>query len=200
MRVTLPLATPAILAFLTTVSANGQSRVDADTREVTAYRLTLPKLQQLNQALADFQRQREADPAYRQLQAKKRELAALSEKEELTEAEEERMAQLETEIAEAEEAEMSDDEDLSLDEMAQRITANRLLAGALQRANLPAREAATMQLSLVQTLITASMLEAGTIKEIPNGVNAENVRFYQANKPAIEALTALMNQERQQRD
>jgi hypothetical protein len=197
MRVTIPpVVTVALLVSFTPLRANAQS--DADTREVMAYRLTMPKLKQFNQALADYNRQREADPAYKRLQDKKRELARLNEKDELTEAEEERMAQLEAEIAEAEEAEETDDQDASLGEMADRLASDRWMAGALQRAGLAPREAATLQLALLQTMITVSMLDAGTIKEIPKEVNAENVRFYQANAAEIATLTALMNREGQE--
>lgn len=39
------------------------------------------------------------------------------------------------------------------------------------------------------------MLESGTLKEIPQGVNADNVKFYQAHKAEIAALTALGDQD-----
>ena len=199
MRATVCLATAALLGSLSPVSAVAQgSTSDADTREVLAYRLTMPKLQQLNMALADLQRQRSADPTYQQLLAKKRELAALSEKDELTDAEQERIAQLEEEIRVAEEAEdMPEEENPSLTEMADRMSGDPRIAGALERAGLAPREAATLQLALFQAAFTAGLLEAGTIKEIPKGVNAENVKFVQANKAAIAALTALAEQEDQ---
>jgi hypothetical protein len=81
--------------------------------------------------------------------------------------------------------------------MAARMAADPRIAGALKRAGLAPREAATLQLAFFQAAFTAGMLESGTIKEIPKEVNAENVKFYQANKAEIAALTALGDQEDQ---
>ncbi|HEX9633420.1 MAG TPA: hypothetical protein VGA02_13245 [Gemmatimonadales bacterium] len=197
MRPPLHLATAALFASLAPVPAGAQGRpADADTREVLAYTLTMPKLRQLNQVLEDLYRQQEADPAYQRLLAKKRELAALNEKDELTDAEQERMARLEEEIAEAEDAEDdAENVDQSLSAMAARMAADPRVAGALKRAGLEAREAVTIQLALFQAALTAGLLESGTVKEIPKEVNAENVKFFQANKAAIAALKALGERE-----
>jgi hypothetical protein len=203
MRPRIPLAAAALLVALVPVPAAAQANADADTREVLAYRLTLPKLRQLNEVYADLQRQREADPAYQQLKKKKQELAALAEKEELSEADEERMARLEEEIAELEmeqEGEELDPEDQSLSRMVERMTADPRIAGALKKAGLAPREAVVLQLALLQAAVTAEMLDSGTIKEMPENVNAENVRFCRAHKAEIAALTALMDQEDQEQE
>jgi hypothetical protein len=194
------LAAVALLAVFAPVPAVAQANADADTREVQAYRLTLPKLRQLNEVYADLHRQQEADPAYQALQKKKKELAALAEKDELTEAEAERMARLEEEIAaaeEAEEGEFDPEEEQSLSRMAERMAADPRIARALKGAGLEAREAAVLQLAFFQAALTAEMLESGTIKEIPKEANTENVRFYRANKAEIATLTALAGEERQ---
>jgi hypothetical protein len=189
----------AFLAALAPVPVAAQADADADTREVQAYRLTIPKLRQLNQVLMELQRQQEADPAYRELQKKKRELAALNEKDELTDAEAERAAKLEEEIAAAEEAEDEgmDPEGMSLDRMVQKMTADARMSGALRSAALAPREAAVMQLALFQAALTAELMASGGVTEIPKEANSENVRFYQANKAEIEALKALGSQEKE---
>jgi len=185
----------ASLAPVPAAAQGGQS--DADTREVLAYRLTMPKLRALGTALAEFQRQREADPAYQALAKKRLELAALIDKEELTDAESRRMVQLEDEIAAADEAEEADDGDQSLDAMVRRINADPRAAGALKRAGLEPREAVTMQLAFIQAALAAELLESGSIKEIPKDTNADNVRLYQANKAEIATLTALVRGEKE---
>ena len=188
----------AFLAALAPVPAAAQAGADADTREVMAYRLTMPKLRQLNDLYAALHRAQEADPAYQAVQKKKRELAALAKKDELTEAEGERMAKLEEEIAAAEEAEEGDEEmEQSLSGMAARMTADPRIAGALKSSGLAAREAAVIQLAFFQAALTAEMLESGAIKEIPKEANTENVRFYRANKTEIATLTALGEQEKE---
>jgi hypothetical protein len=189
--------TTLLMAILTAPLVAQANSSSADLREVQAYRLSMPKLTQLNQAMADWRRQAGASPGQAQLESKRKELAALSEKDRPTAAERKRMDQLEAEIDEAERAE--DDEpdakDQSLSDLAARMAADPRVAGALKRAGLAPREAATMQLALFQAGFTAAMLESGTIKQIPKDVNAENVKFYQANRAAIEALTALKDQD-----
>jgi hypothetical protein len=188
-----PFALTSLLAALMTAPATAQANTGAaDAREVQAYRLTMPKLNQLNQAITDLQRQRDADPAYQRLLSKRKELAVLSEKDEPSDADRERMDRLEAEIEEAEQAEdVPEDKDQSLSALAQRMAADPRIAGALKRASLAPREAATMQLALFQVAFAVGMLESGTIKEISKDVNPDNVKFYQANRAAIEALTVL---------
>jgi hypothetical protein len=54
-----------------------------------------------------------------------------------------------------------------------------------------------MQLALLQAALTAELMESGGITEIPKEANAENVRFYQANKAEIMTLEALGGREEQ---
>jgi len=165
---------------------------DADTREVLAYRLTMPKLRQLNQVFLDLQRRRAADPAWQALQKKKQELAALGEKDELSDAEQDRMARLEAEIEEAEQGdETPEDQDPSLSAMAERLASDPPTAAALRKAGLAPREAATMSMALFQAAFTVGLLDSGTITSLPKDASAENVKFYQANRAEIEALEGL---------
>ena len=196
MRWRTSLAATLLVALITAPAAAQAGTDAADTREVQAYRLTMPKLTLLNQAFADALRQRQVDPAYKGLRDKKQEPARLGEKEDPTDAEQERMAQLEEEIREAEEAaDDPEDTDQSLSGMARRMAAEPHIAGALKRAGLSPREAATMQLAFLQVALAVGMKESGAIKEIPKDVNPDNVRFLQANRAAIEALTALRAQD-----
>jgi len=196
MRWSSPLVLATLLLSFAPAAAAAQANTaDADVREVQAYRLTMPKLKQLNQAMADLRRQQEADPAYQQLLKKKKELAALSGKEEPTAADQDRMVLLESEIEEAEQAEEEpEDKDQSLSTMAERMAADPRVAGALKRAGLAPREAATMQMAFLQVAFAVGFFESGTIKEIPKDVNPDNVKFYQANKAEIATLTALGDQ------
>lgn len=197
MRTCLPLTGVALLAVLVPTPTHAQARpIDADTREVLAYRLTMPKLRQLNALYADLHRQEQADPDYQRLLKLKRELAALEEKEDLTAADEARMAELDAAIDALEQAEdEEEDEDQSLNGMVARMEAHPHVVGALKRAGLTAREAAVMQLAFFQAGLAAHLLEEGTVKAIPDGVNAENVNFYQTYKAEIMALSALRDRD-----
>jgi hypothetical protein len=193
--VSVRLAAAVLVVSLVPAALAAQANTDADTREVMAYRLTMPKLRQLNAVFSDIQRQREADPAYKALLAKKREVEALNAKDELTDAEAARLEQLEEEIAGMEDAEdEAMDADQSLSDLGKRMAADPHISAALKRAGLAPREAATLQLAWFQAAFTVGLLEAGTIKEIPKEVNTENVKFYQANRAEIAGLSALGNQ------
>lgn len=192
MRWTARLALAAVLVTLLPVAALAQSE-DADAKEVQAYRLTMPKLRQLNQAGLEAAKLRQANPSSRGLDAKKKELQALQEKETLTRAEQDRLSVLEREISDAEEAaEDSDDSSAkSLSDMARQIESDPIFSGALRKVGIPGREAAVMMLALFQAGFTAEMLESGTIKQIPKTANAENVKFYQVNKAELQSLQGL---------
>ncbi len=198
MRWSNPLATAALLLAIAPAGAAAQANsAAADTREVLAYRLTMPKLRQLNQLYADLQKQREADPAYQGLAKKQKELAALQEKEEPTQAEMDRMDRLAGEIEAADrDDEGSEESAKSLTDIAQQMAADPRMAAALKRAGLAPREAATMLLAMFQAGFAASMLESGTIEDLPKDVSAENVKFWQTHKAEISALTALSNKEK----
>jgi hypothetical protein len=187
----------ALAAVLVPAPAVAQAGADADTREVLAYRLTMPKLRQLDQAMAELHRQMEADPAYQALKKKKDELARLAAKEDLTDAEAERMAQLEEEIAAAEEEEEGglDPENQSLSGMAAKMAGDPRIARALGSARLEAREAAVMMMAFFQAALAAELMESGGVTEVPEGVSAENVRFYRANKAEIATLKGLAREE-----
>ena len=200
MRMILQLGAAALsLAFVPMPAFAQGGATDADTREVVAYRLTMPKLKQMNDFLADLSRQQDADPARQQLLKKKQEVEALSAKDQLTQAEQMRLAQLEREISDAEEEEedAQPDMDQSLSAMAERMSADPRIAGALKRAGLAPREAATMQLAFIQAAFTVGLLEAGTIREVPKEVNAANVKFLQDHKAEIAALKELGSRERE---
>jgi len=151
MRWSSPLVLATLLLSFAPAAAAAQANTaDADVREVQAYRLTMPKLKQLNQAMADLRRQQEADPAYQQLLKKKKELAALSGKEEPTAADQDRMVLLESEIEEAEQAEEEpEDKDQSLSTMAERMAADPRVAGALKSAGLAPRGSAAIRSAIV---------------------------------------------------
>ena len=193
MRWRARLVLVALLTALVPVAAFAQSPSDeADSREVLAYRLTMARLRQLNQVGLDAAKVRDADPKYRGMARKKQEYKALQEKADLTDAEQERLDLLEREISEADDGVDADDPNTkSLSDMARQIESNPQLSAALRKAGLPAREAAVMMLALFQAGFTAGMLESGTIKQIPKTVNADNVKFFQANKAELESLQGL---------
>jgi hypothetical protein len=176
------LIAPALASAQTPVAA-------ADLREVQAYRLSMPKLKQLEQAYTDLA---EADPRAQAKSRARKELVALQEKEQPTEADEARIAKLEAELEELEESEdaFSLEGTRTIEEMVRRIESHPRFASAVKRAGLAPRELVTMQLSLLQTMFAYGFLKAGTIKELPKDVSAENVKFVEQHEAEIQALTS----------
>lgn len=179
------LIVPALASAQTSVAT-------ADLREVQAYRLSMPKLKQLTQAYTDLAKQMEADPRTQARNRARKELAALQEKEEPTDADEARIEKLERELDEQEESEdaFSLEGARTIDEMARRIESNPRFASAVKGAGLTPREFATLQLSLFQTFFAYGFLKAGTIKELPKDVSPDNVKFVEQHEAEIQALTS----------
>jgi hypothetical protein len=148
--------------------------------------------------VAEVKRLERADPRYQELEKKKAEAAKLAEKDELTEAEAERLARLEEEIAAAEEGEEDEDaeDSQSLSRMAARMAGDAKIAGALRAAGLTPHEAAVMMIAFTQAALAGELMESQGITEVPAGVSAENVRFYRDNKAELMKLTALAEEER----
>src|SRR5690606_33594827 len=107
------------------------------------------------------------DPEFRKLRTLRREYERLSSKDELTEAEESRLEELEAELEAMEESadERSPLPDLddatSLDELAEQIANEPMLAAAVAQAGMKPREFATAQLAFFNTMIAYAFVKEG---------------------------------------
>ncbi len=173
-----------------TTSAQTSAQADADVREIAAYRLTMDKVNQAAVAMRAVAAELKKDPRYQELAEVKAELAALRKKDELTEAEDARIEQLTKREEELEAA--VDDKALSksgsLSEMEAAFKAQPVFAGALAKAGMPPREFAKFLLAMFQASFAAGLQKAGTIKELPKEVNAENVKFVLEHEAELQKL------------
>jgi hypothetical protein len=168
-----------------------QTPPEADAREIEAYRLTMPRLEQLSRAYLAIAKVAHTDPRRQSLEKVHDELGRLQAKEELTDADERRIEQLEAEIAEIEEntdGVLDLGEGQSISEMARRIDAHPQYAAAVKSAGLTTREFATLQMALFQAMFAHGFLKAGTIKTVPKDVNPENVKFLQEHEAEIQQM------------
>jgi hypothetical protein len=164
--------------------------MDADAKELSYYRLTLPNLQKViavNRALVQTIMQ---DPKVREGLKIDAELEALSKKDELSEADEKRMAELE---ARKEQLEDAMDNPLggdarTLGEMEARIRNYPPMAQALQREGMTPREYAKFWLAFLQAGFAHGFQKSGMLKELPADVNPENVKFIDQHQAEIAAM------------
>jgi hypothetical protein len=165
------------------------AQVDADMRELQAYRLSMPKIQQMNDAYLAFFKSLQSDPKFVALQKAREELRALEDKEELTAADERRIEQLEKQVEDAEDiVSPSSSDQQSLADIARAIESQPLFALAVKRAGLTAREFATIQLSLMQAMFAHGFKKAGAVKELPKDVPVENVKFVEEHEAELTAM------------
>ena len=190
-RVALALVGGAALAATVVVFAAraGQDVSESDTRELREYRLTMPKVRQMNEAYVAFFRSLQSDPHFQALQRAREELRVLEHKDELTAADERRIEQLERQIAKAEDVGSFDvSEQQSLSEMADAIEKRAPLAAAVRSAGLMPREFAKIQMSLLQAMFAHGFMKAGTARELPKEVPPENVAFVREHEAELKAM------------
>ena len=96
------LATSMIMSLVSV--ANAQSGFSAsDSKELASYRLTMDTTKKVFALMRAIAQDMASDPKFQALQKTKAEIAALSKKDELTDAESERLEKLQTQVEEQEE-------------------------------------------------------------------------------------------------
>ncbi len=191
---------PAVIALtfaMAPTPVSQATQTDRDLKEVLSYRLSMDVMRKLGTIYKVMAEEAQKDPAYQKRAALQAELKALGDKEELTDAESDRMTALSEQIQQLEEeaddeSPLGDDEGQAqtLTDMASRIERVPAAAAAVRKAGMTPREFATAQLALFQSMMAYGFSKAGTIKELPAGVSKENVEFLRTHEEEIKALTA----------
>lgn len=178
------LASTALLAQGTGLSA-------ADAKEMEYYRLTMETVKQVHAATRAMIDGLQQDPDFQKLRKLQAEIAALEAKEELTDAE---TARLETLEQQREALEGTHELNLgnadSLDGMEAAVKRSPVLSKALASTGLAPREYAKFMMAMIQASITAGFKKAGMLKELPAGVNPENVKFVEEHEAELRAMQA----------
>lgn len=184
---------PVVLTLacvLLSSSAHARSvQRDNDMKEVEAYRLTtgaLKKVVNVNRALM---KEIMNDSKLQQSMAIRKELEALQEKDELTAADEKRIEALEKRLEGLEDAANPLGGDArSLSEMEAGIRKYPAMVAALEREGMTPREYATFWLAFMQAGFAHGFQKSGMLKDLPPGVNPENVKFIGEHAAEIEAM------------
>jgi hypothetical protein len=176
---------------LTAFPSFARAQTTADDKEVASYRLTMAGLNRMARINSDLAAELSKDPKYQELMNVQAQVRALEAKDSLTDAEQKQLDDLN---ARAEK--MTDDQpgnDLmgdarTIDEMAAKIKMFAPLSSALSKEGMSPREYSVFTMALLQAAMAASMQKAGALKQLPAGVNAENVKFVLDHEADIRKL------------
>jgi hypothetical protein len=188
--IALLLATPPLAA--PAGAQQPKAAADADTRAVASYRLTMPMVQKVAAAMQTFAAEMQKDPKVAQIAAMEASIAKLeakAENAELSEAEEKQLEDLQ----QKKEALENDDDDSSnsggsIADMEAAVRKQPALLNALQSQGISAREYATFMMAYIQAAMTYGMQKQGYLKEIPAGVNVENVKFMSEHEAELAII------------
>jgi hypothetical protein len=184
-----------IVSLLIPAPAGAQARRstpnDPDMAELAAYRLSTATLQKVAAVMQNFMKALESDPRYKGYVDAQKEMKALQDKHNRTEADERRIEALEQEL-EKPPAGMDAGDAQTLTEMERSVTAMPHMSESLAKAGLTAREYAKFSLAMIQAGYLAGMKKAGQLREVPPGASMENVQFMIDHEREIAALTAQM--------
>jgi hypothetical protein len=178
-------------------TADAQSFSPADTKELASYRLTMETTKKVYALFRAIGQEMASDPKLQALQKTKAEIAALSKKDELTDAESERLEKLEMQAEEQEDAleqansagNMSNSQNLN--QMEAAIKANPRFTAALSKVGLTAREYAKWTLASLMAGMVAGFQKSGVLKELPKElkeVNPDNVKFILEHEAELTAM------------
>jgi len=161
-----------------------------DAGELAAYRLTpanLRKVIRVNRAVLQALMK---EPKVKETLAIEAELETLRSKTERTQADEGRIAELETRRQELE-SEMDNPlggDAETLTELEARVRSYPPMAEVLQRQGMSPREYAKFWLTFLQAAFAHGFQKSGMLKALPAGVNPENVRFIAEHEAEIAAM------------
>ena len=174
-----------------TAAAPAAAQNDPDTKELVAYRLTMDGIKKLNVAMRSVYDEMKSDPRVLEMKKLEAEAKVLSEKEELTEAEEARLAammQKKEELEDAVGGGMNIGNEKTLSDMEAKVKQSPVMMRALSKAGLTPREYAKMTMSMLTSAMYAGMQKAGLLKELPKEASPENVKFILDHEAELTAM------------
>ena len=194
------LSIVAVIAVLGAgLAAQGRGGFSAaDSKELASYRLTMDTFQKVNTMMRALAEEMQKDPKVRALMKTEAEIEALEKKDDLSDAESERLDKL-RELQEQQEqaVEASQPEGMNLnnastlDEMEAGIRKVPQAMAALTRAGLTPREYSKFMIATLQAGMVAGLQKQGLLKELPpelKEINPENIKFMNEHGAELEAM------------
>lgn len=132
-----------------------QAQPAFDVAELAAYRLTAVVFARFQEAAGSIAAATGRDPRYADAPLVTREIA------------------------------LSDDVVAAASELHRRLVSDPAIVGALNAADLTAREFSMFTISLVAAHLAHGFVEAGVLRRVPPGITADNVAFVGAHRAAV---------------
>lgn len=192
MRVRIGFGMLAVMVATVTGAWAQTKPMDADTKEIASYRLTMEGVNKVAAATRAMAAEMKKDPRFQEMMKLDADIKALEKKDELTDAESTKLEQLKEKKEQLsqvfEDGAMSNAKSLS--EMAAGIQKFPPMANGLRAAGMTPREYATFMLAMLQASMVAGFKKSGMMKDadVPPEVNMENVRFIEQHQKELEAL------------
>ena len=191
---------PVIVAVITAVSASSAlaQTLSADEKELASYRLTMPTVRKVMAALQSLAEEAARDPKAQEMAKLKAEIKTLTDKDELTDAENAQLEKLQERVQKLEDEDDSNDAASlnnahTLADLEAHVKSNPMWMRALTREGLTAREYARATMALLQAgLVEGFSQGKADLTKLPPGVNPDNVRFVRENKAELEAMQKTM--------
>ena len=197
MMRTVILIASMIVSLISAPNAQSSGFSAADSKELASYRLTMETTKKVYALMRALMQEMASDPKFQALQKTKAEIEALSKKDELTDAESERLEKLQMQAEQQEDAleqatgGLNLNDAQNLNEMEAAIKANPRLMGALSKAGLTARDYSKYILASLMAGMVAGFQKSGVLKELPKElkeVNPDNVKFILEHEAELTAM------------
>ena len=192
------LSIVAIIAALGAGLAAQASFSAADSKELASYRLTMDTVQKVNTMMRSLADEMRKDPKVQALMKTEAEIETLEKKDDLSDAESERLSklrELKEQQEEAAQASRPDGANLNnaqtLDDMEAGLRKFPQAMAALNRAGLTPREYSKFMIATLQAGMVAGLQKAGMLKQLPpelKEINPENIKFMIEHEAEFEAM------------
>jgi hypothetical protein len=180
-------------------SAGLAQMLSADEKALAVYKLTMPNVKKAMAAVQILAEEAAKDPKVQEHQKLKKQIESLQAKDELTEAEQAQLDKLQERLEALErEAEGKEDDSLfsnaqTIDSMEAAMKKHPAGAAALAKAGISAREYSMTMMALLQAALIEGMSQGKVdLKNLPPGVNADNILFVREHKAELEAMQKMM--------
>jgi hypothetical protein len=190
--------TPVVLALFAaaSVSTAGQA-LTPDQKELAAYTLTMPTVRKVAAVMQRLNDLESKNPKVQELAKIRAEIEALEQKDELSEADEQRLEKLrerEEALDEEIDRESGAGDAASIDDLVKRVESQPDARAALAQEGLTAREFAKTFLALLQAAMVKGFSQGKVdMAKLPAGINPENIRFVEENEKELAAIQAAMS-------
>lgn len=187
-----PILATTFTATIVLIPAAQTRTLSADEKELAAYTLTMPTVRKVAAAVRAFAELQAQDPKTKELAKIKEEMKALQARDELTEADQQKLEKLQERAGVLEE-EISriagPGNATTITEIEARIKSHPGATAILAKEGLPPREFAKCTLALLQAAMVKGFSQGKVdMAKLPPGINPANITFIEQNEKELAEL------------